>query len=123
MKIQFDRSIDVDGKKANLHWSSEKRANDLRNASSQFGNRLSEIETEYGLDEYGDAESKLSEEDLKQFNKDLRTANAEFYRTAFGIMLDFEDGLPDVDWFMRPEFPSGMLHPLRQVFINPQVEM
>lgn len=110
-RIDFNRTIEVDGKTATMHWSSEKRTNDLREASREYKERLDKIEEKYG------------DSDDEEAMDELRRANAEFYRKAFGIMLDFEDGLPDVEWFMRPEFPSGMLIPLRQVFINPQIEI
>jgi len=66
---------------------------------------------------------KLQQQTEDAGEEEASQALYEYYREASDVMFEFDEGLPDVEWFARDEFPAGQFDFLRQVFMRPQASM
>jgi hypothetical protein len=68
-------------------------------------------------DEKNEAKKNAKSPDKALRDDDFNKRIAVLYRDMAGILLQFPDGLPDVEWFASPDFERSALLDYRNFFL------
>lgn len=112
MRIEPNLTAELDGKRLKIRWKNRKLAKQIREVRDKFLDAADKIDEKKNDGKISESEAEAEQEKVL----------AEFYRDQCDVMFEFDNGTPDVEWFMREDFPVGQMEFLQQVFTNPQIQ-